>query len=103
MSSALFVALCRLGQNPGILHTLKGRGRLYRMRARVSRKLHDRNEELAATIRDIAWKAQLRLCARYRRLVAAGKQRVVVTTAIAREMVGFIWAIARVAQPALAG
>jgi transposase len=77
--------------------------RTYRMQARISRKLHDRNEELPAPIRDIAWKAQLRLCARYRRLVAAGKERVVVTTAIAREMVGFIWAIARIAQPALEG
>ena len=46
-------------------------------------------------VRDIAWKAQVRLCARYRRLAAAGKPKVVVTTAIAREMVGFIWAIAR--------
>ena len=61
------------------------------MQARVSRKLHDRLEELPAAVRDIAWKAQVRLCARYRRLVAAGKQKVVVVTAIAREMVGFIW------------
>jgi hypothetical protein len=30
---------------------------------------------------------------------AAGKPKVVVTTAIAREMVGFIWAIARMVQP----
>jgi len=74
----------------------------YRMTARVSRKLHDRLEPLSAVIRDIAWKAQVRLCARYRRLAAAGKPKVVVTTAIAREMVGFIWAIARIAQPALA-
>ena len=76
-------------------------GDLYRMTARVSRKLHDRLEPLSAVIRDIAWKAQVRLCARYRRLAAAGKPKVVVTTAIAREMVGFIWAIARIAQPAL--
>ena len=73
----------------------------YRMSARVSRKLHDRLEPLSAAIRDIAWKAQVRLCARYRRLAATGKPKVVVTTAIAREMVGFIWAIARVAQPEL--
>ena len=32
----------------------------YRMQARVSRKLHDRIEQLPSTIRDIAWKAQLR-------------------------------------------
>ena len=66
----------------------------YRMSARVSRKLYDRLEPLPAAVRDIAWKAQLRLCARYRRLAAIGKPKVVVTTAIAREMVGFIWAIA---------
>jgi transposase len=35
--------------------------RTYRMSARISRKLHDRNEELPTNIRDIAWKAQLRL------------------------------------------
>jgi transposase len=45
----------------------------YRMTARVSRKLHDRLEPLSGAIRDIAWKAQVRLCARYRRLAAAGK------------------------------
>jgi len=73
----------------------------YRMSARVSRKLHDRLEGLPAAVRDIAWKAQLRLGARYRRLAATGRPKVVVTTAIAREMVGFIWAIARLAQPAL--
>ncbi len=74
----------------------------YRMPARVSRKLHDRLEPLSAAIRDIAWKAQVRLCARYRRLAAIGKPKVVVTTAIAREMVGFIWAIACISQPRLA-
>jgi hypothetical protein len=47
----------------------------------------------------IAWKARVRLCARYRRLAAIGKPKFVVTTRIAREMVGFIWATARIAQP----
>jgi hypothetical protein len=70
----------------------------YRMQARVSRKLHDRLELAPDSVRDIAWKAQIRLCGRYRHLVAAGKARVIVTTAIAREMVGFIWAIARQVQ-----
>lgn len=37
----------------------------------------------------------MRLCARYRKLTATGKAKVVVTTAIAREMAGFLWAIAR--------
>jgi hypothetical protein len=55
----------------------------YRMPARVSRKLLDRLERLPQAVRDIAWRAQLRLCNRYRRLAAAGKPKVVVTTAIA--------------------
>ena len=38
-------------------------------------------------------------CLRYRHLMAAGKPKVVVTTAIAREMAGFIWAIARCVTP----
>ena len=75
----------------------------YRVPARISRKLHDRNEKLSPTVRDIAWKGEMRLCSRYRRLAAAGKPKVVVTTAIAREMVGFIWAIARITQRTLQG
>lgn len=70
----------------------------YRMQARVSPKLHDRNEKLPQAIRDVGWKAQVRLCARYRRLAAAGKAKAVVVTAIAREMVGFLWAIACLVQ-----
>ena len=67
----------------------------YRMPARVSRSCTPGMEAVPKTVRDIAWKAQVRLCNRYRRLAAAGKAKAVVTTAIAREMVGFIWAIAR--------
>jgi transposase len=75
----------------------------YRMPARVSRKLYDRLEGLPPEVCDIAWKAQVRLCRRWRRLVALGKPKVIVTTAIAREMAGFIWAIARQVQPPVAG
>jgi len=67
----------------------------YRMPARVSRARLGRIEGLPKAVRDIAWKAELRLCARYRRLNAAGKPVNVVTVAIAREMLGFAWAIAR--------
>lgn len=74
----------------------------YRMPARVSPKLHARLEAVPKAVRDIAWKAQVRLCNRYRRLAACGKAKAVVTTAIAREMVGFIWAIARQVQEASA-
>jgi hypothetical protein len=48
---------------------------IYRKNARVSRKLHDRLEPLSSDIREIAWKAQGRLCARYRRLAASGKPK----------------------------
>ena len=51
----------------------------------------------------IAWNAQVRLCSRYRRLAARGKPQTVVTTAIAREMAAFIWAIAQHVQPVETG
>lgn len=72
----------------------------YRMQARVSRKLLYRVESLPQVVRDISWKGQLRMCQRYRHLIAAGKPKVVATTAIARETAGFIWAIARTVEPA---
>jgi hypothetical protein len=45
-------------------------------------------------VREIAWKAQTRLCQRYRRMVARGKLNQVVVTAIVRELAGFVWSIA---------
>ena len=50
---------------------------------------------------EIAWKAQLRLCARYRKLARSGKPANVVTAAIARELAGFVWAIAQRVPPAV--
>src|SRR6201981_1153849 len=67
----------------------------YRFPARVSRELLLREEEQPHPIREIARNAQPRLCARYRRLARTGKPANVVTAAIARELTGFIWAIAR--------
>ena len=67
----------------------------YRFPARLSRELLLRQESQPKPIRDIAWKGQVRLCARYRRLARTGKPANVVTTAIARELTGFVWAIAR--------
>ncbi len=46
-------------------------------------------------IQDSSWKAQVRLCKRDQRLVAKGKHAHVVTVAIARALVGFVWAIAK--------
>ena len=56
----------------------------YRYPARLSRPLQIRQENLPKAVREIAWKAQVRLCARYRRLMATGKRQTLVTTAIAR-------------------
>lgn len=67
----------------------------YRLPARVSRKIGYRHDGLPKMVLDIAWKAQVRLCQRYRRMQARGKNQKIIATAIAREMVGFIWAIAR--------
>jgi transposase len=72
----------------------------YRFPARISRKQLLRQEGLAKPIRDTAWKAQERLCRRYRKLARAGKSPTVVTTAIARELTGFAWAIAKHVQTA---
>ena len=71
----------------------------YRFPARVGRELLLRQEEQPKPVREIAWKAQLRLCARYRKLARTGKPATVVTAAIARELVGFVWAIARQMSP----
>jgi transposase len=67
----------------------------YRMQARVSRVLLKRQQGVPQKVCRIAWKAQLRLCARYRRLTAKGKPKQKVVTAIARELSAFLWAIAK--------
>ena len=67
----------------------------YRLSPRVSRVLLKRQEGLPQNIRDISWKAQLRLCGRYNTMMARGKTKQVVITAIARELAGYMWAIAR--------
>jgi transposase len=67
----------------------------YRFPARISREQLLRQEQLPKPIRDIAWKAQERLCRRYRMLLRAGKEPKVVIAAIARELSGFVWAIAK--------
>jgi transposase len=67
----------------------------YRYPAKVSRHLQLRLEKLPAEAQAIGWKAQVRLCKRYRRLIARGKHANQVVVAIAREMAAFAWAIAR--------
>ena len=71
----------------------------YRYSARVSQALQDRLNGVPLAVRTIAWKAQVRLCARYRRLIANGKKPAVATTATAREIADFLWAIGHQLEP----
>ena len=71
----------------------------YRLPARVGLELLRRNRALPEPIKAVAWKAQVRLCARYRRLLRAGKPTNVVTVAIVRELAAFVWAIATTVMP----
>jgi transposase len=66
----------------------------YRYPAKVSRHLQLRLETQPKAIQDISWKAQVRLSKRYRKLIARGKHANQVVVAIARELIGFMWAIA---------
>jgi transposase len=66
----------------------------YRFPARKTRDIQRRAERTSPQIQAIAWQAQKRLCGRYQALLQAGKNKKVVTTAVARELAGFIWAIA---------
>jgi transposase len=68
----------------------------YRYPAKVSRHLQLRLEKQPKALQDLSWKAQVRLCKRYRQLIARDKHaNQVVVVAVARELVGFIWAIAK--------
>lgn len=65
----------------------------YRHRPAMGRTLRERQEKVSEEVKEIAWKAQQRLHQRYRKLLAKGKNKGVVVTAIGRELLGFIWAI----------
>jgi transposase len=66
----------------------------YRFPARVARHKLVAVDAVPEAVREITWKAQTRLCQRYRYMMAKGKLRQVVVTAIARELAGFVWSIA---------
>ena len=71
----------------------------YRFAAKVSRTLLVRQESQPKAVRDIAWKAQIRLGDRYRRLAARRLHHNKLCVAIARELAGFIWDIGRQVRP----
>ena len=67
----------------------------YRHPPRVSREKQPKVAAAPRRVREIAWKAQTRLCRRFRSFERKGKRRTVIATAIARELSAFIWAINR--------
>lgn len=71
----------------------------YRFAARKTKHLELRAKHAPQAVQDISWKAQKRLCGRYQALTARGKLKVQTCTAVARELVGFIWAVGQ-AMPA---
>jgi transposase len=70
----------------------------YRSRPAVSQAIRKRCDEASPAVQAIAWKAQGRLHGRYKRMTARGKNKQQTVTAVARELVGFVWAIARQTQ-----
>jgi transposase len=66
----------------------------YRSPAKVRRHWQLRLEHHPKAIQDLSWKAPVRLCQRYRRLVARGNHPHVGTVAMARALAGFMWAMA---------
>jgi len=66
----------------------------YRFPARIARRKLTAIDAVPEAVRTIAWKAQTRLCQRYRYMMAKDKPKPVIVTAIARELAGFVWSIA---------
>jgi len=73
----------------------------YRFPARQTKHLKSKAVNASQEAKQIAWKAQTRLCGRYRTLTRAGKNTKLVCVAIARELAGFIWDIVRHEMPRL--
>ncbi|MFH1964188.1 MAG: IS110 family transposase [Acidobacteriota bacterium] len=84
--------------NSNARKALVGAAWAYRMPARISRLLLKRQQGVPKEVCQIAWEAQLRLCARFRRLAAEGKPHQKVVTAIARELSAYLWAISKQVQ-----
>jgi transposase len=70
----------------------------YRFPPRITRQKEPKLTATDKAIRDVAWKAQVRLCGRYRQLIAAGKLAPVACAAVARELTTFIWEMGQIVQ-----
>jgi transposase len=86
--------------NGRVRHMLVESAWTYRHPPRIGKDKLYKLERVPPKVREIAWKAQTRLTARYRALSGRGKKMTIVCTAIARELVGFMWSVAREVQPA---
>ncbi len=86
--------------NGRVRHMLVESAWTYRHPPRIGTKKLYKLQQVAPKIREIAWRAQTRLTARYRKLIARGKKTTIVCTAIARELTAFMWAIGREVQQA---
>lgn len=86
--------------NGRVRHTLIEGAWCHRDPPSTGRDKHQVHERVPPAVRDIAAKAQSRLCGRYRALSSKRKRLTVAVTAIARELAGFVWAIGREVQPA---
>ena len=67
----------------------------YQHPPRVDKAKQPKVDAAPPAVREIAWKAQCRLTERYRTLIRNGKLKTIAIVAIARELAGFIWAVAR--------
>jgi len=67
----------------------------YRFSPKMSREIRQRNEVVSPEVKRIAWRAQERLHRKYVRMLARGKNKQQAAAAVARELLGFLWAIAR--------
>lgn len=81
--------------NGRVRHMLVESAWTYRHPPKIGKTKLYRLEQTSPAVREIAWKAQSRLTARYPMLAARGKRATVVCAATARELVGFMWAVAR--------
>ena len=79
--------------NSHVRRLLVESGWSYRYPARKTEHLRRKASQASDTVKVIAWEAQKRLCGRYRKLIERGKVKQVACTAVARELVGFIWAV----------
>jgi transposase len=86
--------------NGHVRHVLVESAWHYRRQPRMGKALRERSVGLPPQVCAIAWKAQKRLHGRLHRLISRGKNPAEAATAVARELAGFVWAIAREVIPA---